>query len=410
MDVNPNNDDDSTYRGNSETMRPEPARARVRAWFHQHGSNLRSRYSILTSTVVVVLIVAGYWAQVYAHAGQPSPVSGPWNATPSPAVTIVADSPTTAATATRNPNEASSATILIQPKRLHFRSGTTVDSTEVLIDPNVSIRVAIDGTGQVAGFVKVFYFTPPTTEPPIPFGGLTAARDTSGPQTIYYVPSSCVNEVQYAEGEAIQGLNKEIDAYKLPATGNTQDVKEMFGKYSTSYPATFDQGSIVCLPAAGYQQSTDFDYRTSMKAHVSMPLFRESDVLAYRKYQASMRAPTNFEFDELDGSCDNPYIAVVSSTAVDYRCDVMGYYRWKWTPQIGNMLASEIAGKDPASARNILANYAGADISNVQGFSFQLVGGSSLPSDPSKITFKVYDRVVVGVNNVQTTGTPQIVP
>lgn len=406
MDVNPMNDDDSTYSGRTEIMHPEPARAGVRAWLHQHRPRLTSKFSAFTGTVAVAVIVASLGALVYAHGRQPSPASGPWNVTPSPVVTIVSASPTTAATATINPADASSATILIQAKRVHFRSGSTVDSTEILIDPNVSVRVATDGTGQVTGFVKTFDFNPPTSGSPRT-GGIQAVRDTSGPQPYYYVPSSCVTEVDFARGNAIEGLNNQIDAYERTTNG---DVQEMFGRDSQSYPNSYDQGSIVCLPAAGYQQPAIFYYITSMKGHAHLPLFRVSDVLAYRKQQAITHAPSNFEFDEIDGSCDNPYIAAVSSTAVDYRCDVMGYYRWQWTPQIGKMLASQIAGKDPASAMTILANYAGADIYKSQGISFQLVGGSSLPSDPSKITFKVYDSVLIGTNGVQTSGTPQIVP
>jgi hypothetical protein len=108
--------------------------------------------------------------------------------------------------------------------------------------------------------------------------------------------------------------------------------------------------------------------------------------------------------------CPDAIVTSVSATRIAAGCGLTGFYHWKWTSQIARSLAAQIAGKDTATARNILAAYPGADIFHSQGISFQLVGGTTLPSDPSKITFKVYDSVLVGVNDVQTTGTPQIVP
>jgi hypothetical protein len=153
-----------------------------------------------------------------------------------------------------------------------------------------------------------------------------------------------------------------------------------------------------------------FYYATSMPVHVTLPFFKYSDVVAYRRQQAIAHAPSNFVFDEFMSGCQNQTKVYVSRSQMNFRCDISGWYHWLWTPQIARTLASQVAGKDPATARNILAAYPGADIYRSQGISFQLVGGTTLPSDPSEIKFKVYDFVVVGVNDVQTTGTPQVVP
>jgi hypothetical protein len=88
----------------------------------------------------------------------------------------------------------------------------------------------------------------------------------------------------------------------------------------------------------------------------------------------------------------------------------MGQYRWNWTSGDARMLASQIAGKDTATASSILAQYPGASIFGIQGISFQITGSSKLPTDPTHITFKIYDTVLVGTSGVQTTGTPLVLP
>lgn len=108
--------------------------------------------------------------------------------------------------------------------------------------------------------------------------------------------------------------------------------------------------------------------------------------------------------------CSMPWAQKISATVIEYRGDTGGSYRWIWTPAIARTLAAQIAGKDLASARDILAAYPGADIYRWQGISIQLASGSTLPSDPPQIRFKVYDTVLVGTDGVHTTGTPQIVP
>jgi hypothetical protein len=88
----------------------------------------------------------------------------------------------------------------------------------------------------------------------------------------------------------------------------------------------------------------------------------------------------------------------------------MGQYRWNWTSGDARMLASQIAGKDTATASSILAQYPGTSIFGIQGISFQLTGSSKLPTDPTHITFKIYDTVDVASSGVQTSGTPLVLP
>jgi hypothetical protein len=396
-----------------------PVRGRLSAWLRLQQPGARSKLSVLAGAGTMLLITACLAGLLSARANILLPASGIDPSTPSPAVTIIpAPSTTAGATGTataKGGSGASSATILIQAAKVQFTTGFKVDPSEILIDTNSSVLIATDGTGQVAGFLKTFDWAPstgfrPVVATPCCIGMGAAAHMVGNQADYYYVPSDCTTgytDDLYARGDATQRLNTQIDDYER----STQlDAQELFGRFPTAYPVTYDPASTVCSPAAGYQQATMFYYAASMPAHVTLPFFKFSDVVAYRRQQAIAHAPANFVFDEFTGGCNNQFKAAVSSTQMNFRCDMTGWYHWLWTPQIARTLAGQIAGKDPATARNILAAYPGADIYRAQGISFQLVGGATLPSDPSKITFKVYDWVVVGANDVQTTGTPQIVP
>ena len=91
----------------------------------------------------------------------------------------------------------------------------------------------------------------------------------------------------------------------------------------------------------------------SMPAHIVVPFFKVSAVLAFRKQQAVAHTPANFGFEEIGNMCGTAYAQEVSATVIEYRCDAGGYYRWIWTPAIARSLAAQIAGKDLTSARNI---------------------------------------------------------
>lgn len=300
------------------------------------------------------------------------------------------------------------ATIIIQGKRLGFESdcGCGDNGPGVIIDPSQWVQVATDGSGEVSGYLKSFDYTPPSTGPLS--AGLPAPSQANGSQTTYYVPSDCATHLDTARTTAFTGLHNQIDAYR-EATG--LDAQLMLGEPPLlEYPVIYDTAHITCSPTAGYQQATPFYYMVSMPAHITLPFFKVSSVIAFRKQEAIAHTPASFEFEDIDSACGMSYAQKVSATVIDYRCDVGGYYRWKWTPSIARTLAAQIAGKDLATARDILAAYPGDVISPGQGISIQLSSGSSLPSDPSQIRFKVYDTVLVGANSVQTTGTPQIVP
>lgn len=327
--------------------------------------------------------------------------------TPSPINTMMpTTSPSAQTTATSG---GVTATILIQGKRWGFASdcGCGETGSGIIIDSSQWVRVATDGTGEVAGYWKTFDFTPPSGQTP-PSSGIPAVAVTNGSQTTYVVPSDCATQDYTARATAYEELGNEMGAYRT-ATGN--DAQFMFGPPPwLAYQATYDPAHIACSPTAGYQQATPFYYMISMPAQITVPFFKMSAVLAFRKQQAIAHTPANFGFEEINNMCGMPFVQGVSATVIEYRCNASGYYRWIWTPAIARSLAAQIAGKDLASARNILAAYPGADIYKWQGINIQLASGSTLPSDPSQIRFKIYDTVVVGVNNVQTTGTPQIVP
>lgn len=356
---------------------------------------------------IIVIGLCTVLASVSACANQSLDGTRPLNAAPSPVGTVL---PTTSPqVSTTHTSGGVTATILIQVKRMGFGSSCECgdNGSGVIIDSSRWVRVTTDGTGEVRGYFKSFDFTPPSAQAP-QSAGLLSASMTNGSQTTYYVPADCMTQFDTARTTTFERLRNQVDAYGT-ATGG--DAQSMLGPPPLlEYPVTYDPAHIACSPAVGYQQSTPFYYIVSMPAHVTLPYFKLSSVIAFRKQQAIAHTPANFEFEEISSMCGMPYAQKVSATAIDYRCDANGYYRWRWTPAIAQNLAAQIAGKDLTSARDILAAYPGADIFRWQGISIQLASGSTLPSDPSQIRFKVYDTVLVGTNGVQTTGTPQIVP
>ena len=355
---------------------------------------------IVVSLWTVLVILSGCASQSIVG-------SGPLNTTPS-AVGTTEPLPSPAAQTTHT-SGGITATILIQGKRMGFAAdcGCGNPGSGVIIDSNEWVRVATDGTGEVAGYMKSFDYNPPTAQTPQP-AGLLSASTTSGSQTTYYVPSDCMTQFDLARTTGFERLVNQIGAY-VSSTGN--DAQLMLGMPPlVEYPATYDQDHIACSPAAGYQQATPFYYIVSMPIHVTVPFFKVSAVIAFRKQEALAHTPSNYQFEEIENACGMAYIQKVSKTVVQYRCDIGGYYRWTWTPAIARSLAAQIAGKDLASTRDILAAYPGADIFKWQGISIQLASGSTLPSDPSQIRFKIYDTVLIGTDGVHTTGMPQVVP
>ena len=205
------------------------------------------------------------------------------------------------------------------------------DGSGIIIDSSRWVRVAIDGTGEVAGYLKTFDFTPPSGQTPLS-SGTPAVAVTNGSQTTYVVPSDCATQVYTARTTAYEELGNEMDAYRT-ATGN--DAQFMFDSSTAmAYQATYDPAHIACSPSGGYQQATPFYYMISMPAQFTVPFFKVSAVLAFRKQQAIAHTPANFGFEEIGDMCGTSFVQGVSATVIEYRCDAGGYYRWIWTPAI----------------------------------------------------------------------------
>lgn len=377
----------------------------MKSWLGAHWV----RSAAIVSAAIVVVIVAAFGWLLSTHAnplGAPSQLSsGLATATVSSVTNTATSTASSASTATPDP---AWATILIQSTVIIFDTGIQSTPGEVAIDPSNYVRVAVDGSGQVAGFFQTFTYTPVFDNKPYPVAD--ASGESYGPSqqvgSNYTVPQNCVQQLSYQAGviNATNALSDVITNYEQSTGGDTKELDSF-----PYYPISYDSAHVACNPGPGYTQSQPFAYAVLEPATVRLPMFRYSDLVAYRIQQAKALAPTNYVYESIHpcygGSADGN-----SATFVDVKCPTLGQYRWNWTSADARTLASQIAGKDTATASSILAQYPGASIYKSQGVSFQITGSSELPTDPTHITFKIYDTVLIGTSGVQTTGTPLVLP
>lgn len=117
----------------------------------------------------------------------------------------------------------------------------------VIIYSDRWVRIATDGTGEVAGYLKSFAFTPPSAKVPLS-AGLPSASMTNGSQTIYYVPSDCMTQFDTARTNTFEGLRNEIDAYVTAMGGDTQLMLGPPPSWSILSPMTLRRSPARRLP------------------------------------------------------------------------------------------------------------------------------------------------------------------
>jgi len=361
----------------------------------------------IISAAIVVVIVATFGWLLSTHANSLGAPNRSSSGLSTATVSSATSTATTAATATPDPAHA---TILIQSKTIIFDTGIQGSTGAVAIDPSNFVRVAVDGSGQVAAFFQTFTYTPVFDNKPYPEvdGSGTDYGYAQQVGSSYTVPQNCVQLLssQAGIGNATNGLGDVITNYEQSTGG---DAWQLDGPWPTyDYPINYDSAHAACNPGPGYTQSQPFAYAVLEPATVRLPMFRYSDLVAYRIQEAKAHAPANYVYESIQPCYGGS--ASGNATFANVRCPGSGQYRWNWTSADARTLASQIAGKDTATATSILAQYPGASIYNIQGISFQITGSSKLPTDPTHITFQVYDSVLVGTSGVQTTGTPLVLP
>ena len=137
-------------------------------------------------------------------------------------------------------------------------------------------------------------------------------------------------------------------------------------------------------------------------------MFRYSDLVGYRIREAKAHAPANYVYHSIHpcygggAGATSPRLltSAVQHGPISLELDLRG------RPHAGEPDSRE----GYHNGVKHTAQYPGTSIDKIQGISFQLTGSSKLPTDPTHITFKIYDTVLVGTSGVQTTGTPLVLP
>lgn len=373
----------------------------MKSWLGAH----RVWAGAIISAAIVVAFMAAFGWRLSTHDNSLGAPSRPSSGLSSAPVSSATSTATTAATATPDPARA---TVLIQSQVIIFNTGIQGSPSDVAIDPSNFVRVAVDGSGQVAGFFQTFTYTPVFDNKPYPLSDLSG--ESYGPSqqvgSSYTVPQNCVQQLSYQAGtiNATNALGDVITSYEQSTGGDTEELAPYI-----QFPINYDSAHAACNPGPGYTQSQPFAYAVLEPATVRVPMFRYSDVVAYRIQEAKAHAPANYIYESIH-PCYGGSGGGNSTTFVEVNCPTLGQYRWNWTSEDARTLASQIAGKDTTTASSILAQYPGASIYGIQGISIQITGSSKLPTDPTHITFQVYDSVLVGTSGVQTTGTPLVLP
>lgn len=347
--------DDNLQDDTQPMIREETPRA-----FQEQRNMPRSRQpraliSAISGVLAVILIVTAFAILLVARKTTPNrPASGTILSTPTLAETILPGTPppnrsptpgtTPNGSATADLPYASSATVSLLSPIVTFTTGAIGDGMDVSITSSSYITIATDGTGEIAGFYKTFQ---------VQAGDANEVNNDQIPAQLangeYGVPENCETDPYYvnlAHKNASLALHQEL----LDDVAATQDNEIVLidPSDSTLVPVQYDDSTITCSPAPGYQSSTTFNYTISMAASMQATLYDASTACDYRTEEAMTAAPPNYEVETTNctpGRVGTGGIQVVSATSFICLCGETGLYDWKWTSQIAQNLAEQIAEK-----------------------------------------------------------------
>jgi hypothetical protein len=181
-------------------------------------------------------------------------------------------------------------------------------------------------------------------------------------------------------------------------TGTALDIKLQSARPPNSnewgLESTISYAVVTCVPAARYSQSSPFAYSLWASGTESIAAYNLDDVKTFFHARLQGLVPPNYLLIQatISGIVQDEQHATLTQIVV-YALSCSGIAGYDWSASRLHDLAVQIAGLDQATAFNLVRYNPGVYPPSVQ---ITLSAGTQLPSDPSKIAFKVADGLYHG--------------